>query len=246
MYKMCHKITVGNYKLLLLESVRIVRSVDTLADTAEIVLPGMVHNEAIDIEDKIKVGDAVKIELGYNGRLRSEFEGYVQRIGTDGGNITIECEDPIYKFRTGVKDKQYTSADVKVILKDICQQCGGFELSCDYSFKYDKFVVRNATGFDVLRKIQDEVKPNIYLKGNTLHVHPKYSEIFGEAVRVRTAIIGNIGSEAEEAALDLRPVLQPHSFTWDFLQGSFPSRFLIYKGGCRHPLCVPRRGVVRI
>ena len=59
MYRMCHKITVGNYKLLLLESVNIVRSVDALADTATIVLPGMVHNEAINIEDKIHVGDAV-------------------------------------------------------------------------------------------------------------------------------------------------------------------------------------------
>lgn len=207
MYKMCHKITVGNYKLLLLESVRIVRSVDTLADTAEIVLPGMVHNEAINIEDKIKVGDAVKIELGYNGRLRSEFEGYVQRIGTDGGNITIECEDPIYKFRTGVKDKQYTSADVKVILKDICQQCGGFDLSCDYSFKYDKFVVRNATGFDVLRKIQDEVKPNIYLKGNTLHVHPKYSEIFGEAEYNFSRNIEGGGTDLEYRRKEDRKVL---------------------------------------
>ena len=76
MYKMCHNITVGNYRLLLLESVNIVRSVDTLADTATIVLPGMVHNETIDIEDKIKVGDAVKIELGYNDKLKTEFEGY--------------------------------------------------------------------------------------------------------------------------------------------------------------------------
>lgn len=41
MYKMVHKITVGSYKLMLLESVKIVRSVDSLADRAEIVLPGM-------------------------------------------------------------------------------------------------------------------------------------------------------------------------------------------------------------
>jgi Phage late control gene D protein (GPD). len=181
MYRMCHKITVGNSKLLLLESVNIVRSVDALADTATIVLPGMVHNEAINIEDKIHVGDAVSIELGYNDKLQNEFEGYVQRIGTDGGSITIECEDKLWLFRTAVKDKAYAGEDVKAILNDICQQCGGFSLNCDYSFKYDKFVVQNATGYDVLKKIQDEVKPNIYIKGNTLHVHPKYSEIFGEA-----------------------------------------------------------------
>ena len=178
---MCHKITVGSYKLLLLESVNIVRSVDALADTAEIVLPGMVHNETIEVEDKIHVGDEVKVELGYNSKLETEFEGYVQRINTDGGSITIVCEDGLWLFRAAVKDKVYANADVNTILKDMCQQCGGFDLKCDYSFKYDKFVVKNATGFDVLKKVQDEVKPNIYLKGNTLHVHPLYSEIFGEA-----------------------------------------------------------------
>ena len=61
MYKMCHKITVGSYKLLLLESVKITRSVEALSDTAVITLPGMVHNQTIEVEDKINVGDAVKI-----------------------------------------------------------------------------------------------------------------------------------------------------------------------------------------
>lgn len=181
MYKMVHKIAVGSYKLMLLESVKIVRSVDALADRAEIVLPGMVHNCTIEIEDKVKVGDAVKIELGYNGRLKTEFEGYVQRIGTDGGSLKLECEDGIWLFRAAVADKVYKNTDVKALLEDMCKQCGGLALECDYGFEYEKFTVRCATGYDVLKKIQEEVRPNIYLKGRTLHVHPKYAEVFGEA-----------------------------------------------------------------
>lgn len=207
MYRMCHNITIGNYRLRLLESVTVVRSVDALADTATIVLPGMVHNAAIEVEGKINVGDTVKIELGYNDKLQTEFEGYVQRIGTDGGSVTIECEDGLWGFRKGVKDKQYTQADVQTILKDICKQCGGFELSCDYFFKYDKFVVSNATGFDVLKKVQDEVKPNIYLKGNTLHVHPKYSEIFGEAKYDFSRNIEGGGTSLEYRKAEDRKVL---------------------------------------
>lgn len=181
MYKMCHKIAVGSYKLLLLESVRVTRSVEALADTAEVVLPGMVLNQTIEIEDKVKVGDAVKIELGYNGKLRTEFEGYVQRIGTDGGSIKLECEDGLWLFRKGVADKVYKNADVKTILKDIAGQCGNFTVECDYAFNYETFTVHNATGYDVLKKIQEEVHPNIYLKGDVLHVHPQYAEVFGEA-----------------------------------------------------------------
>ncbi|MBR4787851.1 MAG: hypothetical protein IK013_08290 [Bacteroidales bacterium] len=121
---MCHKITVGSYRLVLLESVKITRSVEALSDTAVIVLPGMVHNQTIEIEDKVKVGDAVKIELGYNDKLKTEFEGYVQRIGTDGGSIKLECEDGLWLFRKAVADKVYANKDVKDILKDIAGQCG--------------------------------------------------------------------------------------------------------------------------
>ncbi len=181
MYRMSHNITIGSYRLMLLESVRIMHSVEALSDTAEIVLPGTVMNVAIEVEDKIHVGDAVKIELGYNGKLKTEFEGYVQRIGTDDGSIKLECEDGLWLFRTGVKDKVYANKDVKTILNDIAGQCGAFTVECDYAFKYEKFTVKNATGYDVLKKIQEEVKPNIYLKGQTLHVHPQYSEVFGEA-----------------------------------------------------------------
>ncbi len=181
MYRMSHNITIGSYRLMLLESVRIVHSVEALSDTAEIVLPGTVMNVAIEVEDKIHVGDAVKIELGYNGKLKTEFEGYVQRIGTDDGSIKLECEDGLWLFRKGVADKVYKNADVKSILKDIAGQCGDFTVECDYAFTYEKFTVHNATGYDVLKKIQEEVKPNIYLKGQTLHVHPQYAEVFGEA-----------------------------------------------------------------
>lgn len=207
MYKMSHNITVGSYRLVLLESVRIMRSVEALSDTAEVVLPGMVMNQAIEIEDKVKVGDAVKIELGYNGRLKTEFEGYVQRIGTDGGSIKLECEDGLWLFRKGVADKVYKNADVKSILADIAGQCEGFTVACDYAFSYETFTVRNATGYDVLKKIQEEVKPNIYLKGTTLHVHPKYAEVFGEARYDFSRNIERGGTELEYRRKDDRRVL---------------------------------------
>ena len=59
MYDITWKITVGKYKLTMLDSVKILRSVEQMVDTAEIVLPGTCFNQAMDIEDKIKRGDAV-------------------------------------------------------------------------------------------------------------------------------------------------------------------------------------------
>ena len=181
MYKMCWNIRIGGFRLRMVEKVSIKRSVELLSDTATITLPGTVFNKAINIEDKIKVGDDVEIKLGYNDNLKEEFKGYLKAIKTDGGSLTLELEDDIYLFRKSVKDEEMKNASVKSILENICSQVGGFSVSCDYDFSYDKFVINNATGYDVLKKIQDEASPNIYLKDKVLHVHPQYAEIFGEA-----------------------------------------------------------------
>lgn len=181
MYKMSWDIKIGGYRLKMVEKVSIKRSVELLADTATVTLPATVFNKTISIEDKIKVGDAVEIELGYNDDLKTEFKGYLKSIKMDGGSLTLELEDDIYLFRKSVKDEEMKDASVKKILENICSQVGGFSVSCDYDFTYDKFVINNATGYDVLKKIQDEASPNIYLKDKVLHVHPQYAEIFGEA-----------------------------------------------------------------
>ncbi|MDR0582263.1 MAG: hypothetical protein LBG31_04785, partial [Prevotellaceae bacterium] len=60
MYAMEYKIKVGNYTLRMLDSVTVVKSVENLADTATIVLPGTHINRALHIEDKVKAGDPVE------------------------------------------------------------------------------------------------------------------------------------------------------------------------------------------
>lgn len=197
MFMMNWDITIGSYKLRLLEKVTVKRSVELLADTALITIPGAVFNKTIDVEDKLKPGDEVTIKLGYDDDLKEEFKGYLKAIKTDGGSLTLDCEDGLYLFRKSVRDEELKDANVKTILDNICSQVGGFSVSCDYDFSYDKFVINNATGFDVLKKIQEEASPNIYLKDNVLHVHPQYSEIFGE-------VSYNFKTNIEKAGTDLK------------------------------------------
>lgn len=194
MFAMDFDITIGKFRLALLESVTVKCSVENLADTAVITLPGAEFNRALEVEDKIKEGDAVTIKFGYDAKLQTqglptEFEGYVESIATDNGSIKINCEDEIYKFRKDLKNTVLSNVTVKALLQHVIDKLGGFDLSCDYDFKYDQFTIYQATGFDVLKKVQDETRANIYLKGTTLHVHPQYSEIgrkviYGFAVNI--------------------------------------------------------------
>lgn len=204
---MCWNIRIGGFRLRMVEKVSIKRSVELLSDTATITLPGTVFNKAINIEDKIKVGDDVEIKLGYNDNLKEEFKGYLKAIKTDGGSLTLELEDDIYLFRKSVKDEEMKNASVKSILENISSQVGGFSVSCDYDFTYDKFVINNATGYDVLKKIQDEASPNIYLKDKVLHVHPQYAEIFGEARYDFSRNIERDGTDLKYKSEDERKLL---------------------------------------
>ncbi len=179
-YNVDWHITIGGYKLLLLENAEIHSSVDLLADTATIELPGSNLNKKLDVESKIKLGDPVLIQMGYNGDLLTEFEGYIERIGTDDGSITLNCEDGLYLTRKPIADKVLKSSTVKSIAEYVASEIGGFTVVCDYNFTYDKFVISRATGYDVLKKLQEETKANIYMKGTELHIHPAYIENFGD------------------------------------------------------------------
>ena len=183
MLVMEHDIQVGNYRLGLIDSVKIKKSVETLSDTADIVLPGVYVNRSLDIETKLKVGDEVIIKLGYLRELKTEFKGYLKSFKTDGSSVTLECEDAMYLFRkTSVKSREYKQVSLKQLLGDIAQQVGISRVDCDFEFTYEKYVTHNATALDVLKKIQDETKANVYIEDSTLHVHPKYSTSSGNRI----------------------------------------------------------------
>lgn len=174
------KITIGKYELKMLDSVEITHSVDALSDTAEISLPSAAFNRPFAINDKIKRGDTVTIQLGYDDNLVAEFDGFLSQLPiTDNGNLVLKCEDSLFLLRKRIKNEVLVGCSVKKLLTHVLGEIGGFSLNCSYDFNYDKFTIINATGYDVLKKVQEETKANIYLKGNTLHVHPQYVEIHG-------------------------------------------------------------------
>lgn len=166
-------IEVGDYKLGMVEKVEIIRSVEQLADSAVVTLPGAEYNIALDVEQKIHRGDRIVINLGYEEiGMVQEFVGYVQRIGSDNGAITLECEDDLFLFRKALSDRQLANVSLATLLGMVVEGVGGgFKVDCSYSWTYEKFVISSATGYDVLRKIQEESGADIYIQENTLHVH---------------------------------------------------------------------------
>ena len=114
--------------------------------------------------------------------------GYVQNIVTNDSSLKILCEDALFLFRVSVKDEQFKLVSIKKIAQRLIDQVNSsYKLVIDgYEDKvfYEKFVIHQATAYDVLKKLAEETKANIYFNTDKkeLHIHPPYSEKSGEVV----------------------------------------------------------------
>ena len=184
-WKITFKTKESSYQLMLISEVDIDASVENLVDTATITLPEAVMNKVLDFEQTIGRGSEILIELGYDKNLQREFVGYVQDIVTNESSLKIVCEDALFLFRVGVKDAEMKPTSSKKIAESIVDQIDKtFKVSCDYDIGFEKFIIHQATGYDVLKKLQEETKANIYFDTDSkvLHIHPPYVEKGGDVV----------------------------------------------------------------
>jgi hypothetical protein len=102
----------------------------------------------------------------------------------------------MFLLRKPVADKQFVKVDIKTIANYLIQQTGvNMKVESTLPITYDKFVISKATAYDVLKKIQEETKANIFItEGDppTLQIHPPYLDKGGN---VRYSFQQNIESD---------------------------------------------------
>ena len=181
MYTLDFEVEIGEFYLGMVDSITIHKSVELLADTCEIVLPAARLNKALEVEEQIKRGDEVSVSIGYKEvGIKEEFKGYLQRISTDGGSIKLFCEDDLFQFRKDLPNEELKKISLSDLLSKVVKGIGkNYKVNCSYTWVYDKFVIRDATGYDVLKKVQEECGADIYLKDGVLHIHPP-GEVVGK------------------------------------------------------------------
>lgn len=133
MFRLDYNITIAGTRFKGVNNVRIKRSISTLGGTATIVVPTTAVLKQTDgsklnvlTAQKVKRGDPVEIELGYNGKLFKEFSGYVKRVNYK-QPLEIECEDAVFLLREKKIKKTYVKsakATLAGVLTDIVQGAG--------------------------------------------------------------------------------------------------------------------------
>lgn len=171
------KITIGNYVFNYVHSVKIEQTWKELGSFATVQFPNIARFEGFknQLEDKIKIGQRVSIELGYSQTgLFTEFEGYISEIKP---NIPFEIkvEDEFYTLKKSNKiTKSYAQVEVKKLLKELVPEVTIAKETPTITI--DNFLIRDATKAEVLQELKNKYLLTMYYRGKNLFVGLPYTE----------------------------------------------------------------------
>jgi hypothetical protein len=170
----CNIELAGKYRLRGLHNVEIKKSVHQIVQSAKLELPlSVVYRNAKMLErirliDKIKEGDSIKIDLGYNGKNQTEFTGYIKRINLK-QPLQLEMEDEMYLMRKVRFTKNFKKAQVRDVVKFILDSFNakyntGIQLYNNIpDLTVTNFMLDNVNGIEALQGLADTYFVNSFL-----------------------------------------------------------------------------------
>jgi hypothetical protein len=177
------EVWIGKYKFTRIHDIEIERSGKTLEDIARIKLPTTAlltrageYATEVETAKVFKVGDTVMIRLGYNGNLRTEFEGYVSKIKSS-ERVEVECMDAVWLLRQKNCKHSFKDVHLKAIIEFIVSGTGvKMALSVPDIF-FDAFYLRNVNAAAALYELKQKYGLLIYLEEDaTLFVGLAYPQ----------------------------------------------------------------------
>lgn len=176
-------IRIGDKRFTAVNAVTVKRSIYMLGATATIRLPvtsilrqAGLPTTKVETAQAVKVGQSVEISLGYNGRDRLEFRGYVKALNLR-TPVEIECEDAFYQCR-GRNVKTGGTVTLAALLK----KCG---LTVGYAetLTLRNFAVPDKPASSVLSRLAKDYGLSVFfdLDGKVYACRPE--RVTGDAVK---------------------------------------------------------------
>lgn len=181
------KISIAEFTSYRLHEVQVKKSMLSYINTGTIKLPSRArvrkrtdktYLKRIETANLFKEGDPVTVWLGYNGALKQEFKGFVNRV-----NKTIPCQVEIEGYswlmrnRTNVK-KVWKSSTVKEIMTEAVQGTGIKVVADDVPII--NYWANNATAAQVLDDLIKKTQGALYaffVSDDTLRIGLKFTAI---------------------------------------------------------------------
>ena len=177
MVRLTSKITVGEYQLAGCIQVDIESSWDTLTDTCNITLPSFIRHQGKNVSlaesNIIKRGDAIKVELGYDGENEVVFEGFVVRVQA-GSPVVVECEDYAYLLKRDTKTVSFSNISLQSLLQQIVPPAIEVRAA---DVNLGQFRISKATPAQVLDEIKKTYSLVSWMRGRTLYAGLAYFDV---------------------------------------------------------------------
>lgn len=149
-----------------INAVEIDRSFKNVTQTAVIKLPR--YSKIVDPKEpnyKIRTGDSVTIQLGYDGSYYTEFVGYVSLIKPT-APLEIHCEDEMCKYKQITVNKAWSSITMKALITYLVP---GTDISLVPDITLSPFRIERASVAKALEKLK-EYGLVIYFRNGKLFV----------------------------------------------------------------------------
>jgi hypothetical protein len=178
------EVWIGKYKFTRIHDIEIERSGKTLEDIARIKLPTTAlltrageYATEVETAKVFKVGDTVMIRLGYNGNLRTEFEGYVSKVKSS-ERVEVECMDAVWLLRQKNCKQSWRNTDLKSVIEFIVHGTG-VKLHANVPvIQFEQFYLRNVNAAAALYELKQKYGLLIYMEedNQTLFVGLAYPQ----------------------------------------------------------------------
>lgn len=169
-------LSIGSYQASYAHQIDIKSTWRELGDEATIELP----NLAGRLEQAFQVGDPVRIELGYNGDLFTEFDGYVAEISPR-YPFRLTCMDGAWQLKRRQVNGGQGASWRSITLRALLTELGG-----DYGITFSESIPdvtltgftieKGATLYEAIEQVKEAYLLAAYFRGNTLFVGLPYTE----------------------------------------------------------------------
>lgn len=176
-------IRIGGKRFTAVNAVTVRRSIYSPGATANVKLPvTAVLRRAdapatrVETAQAVAVGDPVEIRLGYDGRHRLEFRGYVKRLNLS-TPLEVECEDEFWTCR-----RRNVKTGGTIALADLLKKCG-LEVGYAEALTLRNFAVPDKPVSSVLSKLAKEYGLAVFfdLDGRIYACRPE--RVVGDSVK---------------------------------------------------------------
>lgn len=188
-FELNSSIRIGKYEIKGVQQIEIKKSIYSLVETATIKIPSKaqirrksdreVQSGLVSVFELIPAGTPVTISLGYNGRYKEEFKGFVESVN-GGAFLTVNCVGYVWQLRKNVINKFWKQTTLKELLTEVVKGTDiTFQLNTE--IKVEKLFVRDGNGASLLNDIVERIGGGyitaFFIEPNVLWVGLRYTGV---------------------------------------------------------------------